>query len=218
MTNAVGSVGLGWGALAGLSLCILTLLAWRTRRHATTVRSGLTGLPAPRHDETDLVTFESRELDVEHELLCVLATLQDAAQRHQVELQVAVQPRLTVWADPCALRQMLTGMLARAIERTAGGGVLVTAAWHGGRVQVSVIDDGPATDPKNVAGALRHVEQCAALQGGTLEVESGNLHSTRVVLRMPGTGMADPLRMEKADGANQLTVPDALWTSTANVS
>ena len=40
----------------------------------------------------------------------MLASLQDAARHHQVELQVAVQPRLTVWADPCALRQMLAGM------------------------------------------------------------------------------------------------------------
>jgi hypothetical protein len=218
MTNAAGSVGLGWGVLAGLSVIVLTLLAWRTRKRAAIARPGLTMLSAPRHDETNLVTFESRELDVEYELWCVLATLQDAAQRHQVELQVAVQPRLTVWADPCAFRQMLTGMLARAIERTDGGGVLVTAAWHGGRVQVSVIDDSPATDPRNVAAALRHVEQCAALQGGTLEVETGNLHATRVVLRMPGIGMADPLTMDEADGAYQLTVPDALWTSPANVS
>jgi len=148
----------------------------------------------------------------------VLATLQDAAQRHQVELQVAVQPRLTVWADPCGLRQMLTGMLARAIERTEGGGVLITAAWHGGRVQISVIDDGPATDPRNVAAALRHVEQCAALQGGTLEIESGNLHGTRVVVRMPGIGMVDPLTIDEADGSYQLTIPGALWTSPANVS
>lgn len=218
MTNSVGSAGLGWSALAGLSVSVLTMLAWRTRKRAAIARPDLTILPAPRHDETDLVTFESRELDVEHELLCVLATLQDAAQRHRVELQVAVQPRLTVWADPCALRQMLTGMLARAIERTEGGGVLATAAWHGGRVQVSVIDDGPATDPKNVAGALRHAEQCAALQGGTLEIESGNPHGTRVVLRMPGIGMAGPLMMEEADGPYQLTVLDALWTSPADVS
>ncbi len=218
MTNSVGSVGLGWGELVGLSVSVLILLAWRTRKRATIARPDLTALPAPRHEEAALVTFESRELDVEYELWCVLATFQDAAQRHEVELQVAVQPRLTVWADPCALRQMLIGMLARAIERTEGGGVLVTAAWHGGRVQVSVIDDGPATDPKNVAAALRHVEQCATLQGGTLEIESGNLHGTRVVLRMPGIDMADPLTIEEADGPYQLTVPDALWSSVANVS
>jgi hypothetical protein len=201
MANSVELIGAGWGALAGLSVGFLALLAWRARQHAAVSRPDPAGSPTlvPRHDDAPLVTFESRELDVEHEVSAVLAELQVAARQHQVELEVAVQPRLAVWADPCALRQMLAGMLASAIERAAGDGVLLTAAWHGGRVQVCVIDDGPAADPATLAGALRQVEQCAALQGGTLEIECGKLRGTRVVLRMPGTHGADSLATEEDD-------------------
>jgi hypothetical protein len=220
MANSVELVGAGWGALAGLSVGFLALLAWRARQHAAVSRPGPPNAPAlvPRHHDAPLVTFESRQLDVEHEVSGVLAELQVAARQHQVELEVAVQPRLTVWADPCALRQILAGMLARAIERAVSGGVLITASWHGGRVQVCVIDDGPAADPARLAAALRQVEQCAALQGGTLEIACGKVRGTRVVLRMPGTSAADALATDEEDVSDEPTVRDAPWARAANVA
>lgn len=220
MANSVGSLGLGWRALTGLSGTVLALLAWRARQHAALFRSDQ-ATPAEwmrPHDDAPLMTFESRELDVEQEVASVFASLQEMARHHQVELQASVQPRLTVWADPCALRQMLAGMAARAIERTEGGGVLVSATWHGGRVQVGVSDDGPATDPAILMGALRQVEQCAALQGGTLEIACDKPRGVRVVLRLPGPSMRDPLGTEEDDGPGQPTAHGAPWTCGANVS
>jgi hypothetical protein len=220
MANSMELLGAGWGALAGLSVGFLALLAWRARQRAATIRSdpATPAVLAPRHDDAPLMTFESRELDVEHEVSAVLAELQAAVQHRQVELEVAVLPRLAIWADPCALRQMLTGMLARAIEHAVGGGVLITASWHGGRVQICVIDDGPATDHATLAAALRQVEQCAALQGGTLDIECGKLRGTRVVLRMPGASGSDAHATEEVDASERPTVRDAPWARVVNVA
>jgi hypothetical protein len=135
---------------------------------------------------------------------------------------VAVQPQLTVWADPCALQQMLAGMLAPAMERAAGGAVLLSAGWHGGRVQVVVMDDGPTGDHAALAGRLRHVEQCAALQGGTLEIECRLPRGNRVVLRIPCTGTPADLVLEdqalEDEAFEEPTVRGAPWTRTEGAS
>jgi hypothetical protein len=213
MANSVELFGAGWGALTGLSIGFLALQAWRGRRHGARVQSTWEN-PAEQaspHRDTPLMTFESRELDVMQEVAGSLAQLRASAQHQQVEFQVSVQPRLAVWADPCALRQMLSGILAQAMERAVGGAVLLSAVWHGGRVQVTVMDDGPASDRAAMAGSLRQVEQCAALQGGTLEIECRSPHGNRVVLRMPGSGVPDVLETED-DVVEEPTVRDAPWS------
>jgi len=58
---------------------------------------------------------------------------------------------------------------------------------------VTVMDDGPAGDQATLLGLLREVAQCAALQGGTFEIECRKLSGSRVVLRMPGTGAPDAM-------------------------
>src|SRR5271157_3704993 len=173
MANSVHWLGAGWGVLTGLTVGFLPLIGWRARQRGAVFRTASAGpaQTAPRHEDVRLMTFESRELNVEHEVSGALAQLQEAAHRHQVELEVTVQPKLAMWADPCALRQMLVGLVSPAMERAEGGAVLVSAGWHGGRVQVTVMDDGPTGDHATLVGRLREVEQCAALQGGTIEVE-----------------------------------------------
>jgi hypothetical protein len=190
MANSVEWIGAAWGVLTGLSIGFLVLLGWRARQRADMARSAPTA-PAqklPRHTDVALMTFESRELDVEQEVSAVLAEFEATARHHRVDVQVAVQPKLMMWADPCALRQMLLGVLTQTIERAEGGAALVSASWHGGRVQLTVMDDGPAGDHATLIGQLREVEQCAALQGGTLEVQCRKLSGNSVVIRMPGTG------------------------------
>ena len=122
-----------------------------------------------------------------------------------------------MWADPCALQQMLVEMLSQAMQRAEGGAVLVSADWHGGRVQVTVTDDGPAGDGATLLGLLREVAQCAALQGGTFEIECGKLSGTRVVLRMPGTGAPDAMSTDD-EVSDELSVRDAPWTRAVGAS
>jgi hypothetical protein len=197
MTNSMGFLGLGWVALTALSSGFVVLVGWRARQRAARLAapSGPVSAnptpPLPWHGDVGLVTFESRKLEVDHEISGALAQLRDVALRDQVEVQVVVQPSLAVWADPCALRQMLLGIVSQAIERAEGSALLVSASWHGGRTQVIVMDDGPAGDPAILMGRLREVEQCAALQGGTLEFECRPLRGNKVVLRMPGAVAPD---------------------------
>jgi hypothetical protein len=213
MAESAGLLGVGWGALTGLSFAFMGLLAWRARQHAAAAASAIANSAAPIRPiaNAGLVTFDSQSLTVEHEVAGALSQLQDIVQRRQVELTVAVQPMLTLWANSCALQQIFVGVLVQAIERAQGGAVLLSAGWHGGRVQLTIMDDGPASDRAALIGRLRDVAQYVALQGGTLEVECRPPRGNRVVLRLPGTGAAEVLATEE-DLPEQPTVRDAPWT------
>jgi hypothetical protein len=217
--------GLGWGVLTAVAIGFVALLAWRTHQRAVVVQSAVVRPAAPVLPPGDLrpAAFESRELGVDHEISTTLAEVQDMAHRHRVELQIAVQPHLAVWADPGVLRRMLAGMLTQAVERAEGGAVLLSASWHGGRVQMTVTDDRPAGDHAVLVGKLREVEQCAALQGGTLEIECWKLRGNRVVLRMPGKLMpdrpaADDDDISDAPVAGVSDARDTAWTGAAGAS
>jgi hypothetical protein len=219
MASAVGLFGAGWGLLTGLSIGFLVLLGWRGRQRVVIAMSAPSS-PAQklaRHGELPLMTFESRELDVEQEVARALAQLQELAHLHRIELQVAVQPQLAMWADPCALQQMLLGVLSQAMERADGAAILVSAGWHGGRVQVAVMDDGPAGDHATLISQLREVAQCTALQGGTLEIECRKLSGNKVVLRMPGP-VAQAAVPTDADVSDEPAMHGAPWTGVAGVS
>src|SRR5579863_6043144 len=126
MSHSVDLLGAWWIALAGLMLGLAALRAWRTRVPSDVSRSDMmvaTKPMAPHHD-LPLTTFEARKLDVSDEASCALGQLRDTAEQQQVEFGMAVQPELTVWADPRAFRQILLGALVPAIERGAGGAVL----------------------------------------------------------------------------------------------
>jgi hypothetical protein len=216
MARSMEWFGVGWAALTVLCIGFVALLALRTRQRAAVVAAVAIqpADPAPLHGDLRPGAFETRQLDLGDEVAQALARFRDVAQRHHVELQITVQPRVAVWADPAALRQMLARILAQAIDRAAGGAVLTSAGWHGGRVQVAVTDDGPANDHASLVGRLREVEQFAALQGGTLEVECWKARGSRVVLRMPGKAAPDALATE--DGVTELGHTG--WTGVAGAS
>ncbi len=198
MASAVGLFGAGWGVLTGICIGVLVLLGWRDRRRAVSVPAdaGNSAHELREHRDKPLMTFKSRELDVEQQVSAALAHLEELAHRHRAELQVAVQPSLMIWADPCALQQMLIGVVSQAIERAEGAAFLLSAVWHGGRVQLTVMDDGPANDRAALIGQLREVAQCTALQGGTLEVECRRPNGNKVILRMPGTASQEAVSAE----------------------
>lgn len=119
------------------------------------------------------------------------AALQDAlraldaeAARHLTRLTVAAAPGLTLRADPAALGQALRDIVGGAIRRTPHGRVLVCAALHGGRVQVSVTDEGTGTGEGALAELSETTREIVALHGGTLEARHQDGGIT-VVLRLP---------------------------------
>jgi hypothetical protein len=63
--------------------------------------------------------------------------------------------------------------------------VLVGAGRHGGRVRISVLDDGTSGDRPVQEAQLREAARLVALQGGTLEVNVRKEAGTTVEIRLP---------------------------------
>jgi len=129
--------------------------------------------------------FASTAIDVATEARDVLARMAAEAAGYLVQLEVAVQPDLSVHADRLALRAVLSQLVGNAMRHAAGGRVLLSAIRLGGRVQIAVIDDGIGPDAAVQESALREVAQLVALQGGTIEVEAQRGEGTTVLVRLP---------------------------------
>jgi hypothetical protein len=188
MASATAIIAAVWLLLTVFCGGVLVLWARRTRRFKAAPpprahQSPTWGIPG---DSPDLLPLASRELDVARECAGALAALRALAAENLIELQLAVQPKLAIWADPYALRHALIELLTQAIERAAGGAVLLAAGWHGGRVQFSVTDDGDRQDHAALTALLRRVDPYIALQGGTLEVGYTSTQGNVVIARLPG--------------------------------
>lgn len=123
-------------------------------------------------------------IDVATEISTVLSRMQAGPERLFVRFTTAVQPGLTACADADAFRQALGDLVADAVRRAPAGQVLLAAGNQGGRVQVTVTDDGPASSSQTTESALRGASQLISLQGGTLEVESRPGEGTITTLRL----------------------------------
>lgn len=185
----------GWATVTGVGLGLLILRA----RHTSAPRPGVPRAAGPvpssgqqPPEEAALLPYASRELDVEREFGAAISALRDLATENMVELQVGLQPGLKIWSDPYALRQLLIEVMTHAIRRAAGGGVLLCAHWHGGRVHITVTDDGEPGDPPRLRASLRRIEECVALQGGTLEINCRAPRGNVLTLRLPGVGEPAP--------------------------
>jgi hypothetical protein len=180
----------GWAAATAICVGVVVLRA----RHVAAPGSRPAGTAAPASDpvlppqEAPLLPLASRELDVEREFGAAINALRSLAAENMIEFEVVLQPGLKIWSDPYALRQILIEALTHAVHRAAGGGVLLSAQWHGGRVHTTITDDGPPGDPMRLRASLRRVEECVALQGGTLEINCSAARGNVLTIRLPGVG------------------------------
>lgn len=157
-----------------------TLLAGGSRRHRQPVagRAALASDPA-------LPAFAAGEIDLAAELRSIAGTHGAAAATRRIRLQIALQPDLVVRADPVAIRAIVGELLRNAIGHSEGGHVLLGAARHGGRVRITVGDDGTPVERAEQAADLRDAERLVALQGGTLEISVQSRNGTLVTVRLP---------------------------------
>ena len=137
-------------------------------------------------------SFGSRLLDIEREALGAIRQVDSFATRRRVRLEIAIQPGLSVQADPRGFHRALVCLLENAIGHAPGGKVLVGGMRHGGRIQIAVLDDGQGPNRLEQAADLRSVEGIVALHGGTLQIESRPGQGTLVVLRLPEPISASP--------------------------
>jgi hypothetical protein len=160
---------------------VIVVAGWRWRRYLLHRQ----GRPVDA-DRIELgqIPFAAGVLDVAAETMAVMRRFESLAAQRFVTLELAVQPELAVRTDPHALREILGDFVAHATE-SASERVLLGAARIGGRVHITVSDDGVHADRALRESQLRAAEGLAALQGATMEVDAWAGQGTTVVLRLP---------------------------------
>jgi hypothetical protein len=192
---------LDWLALVSLSVALFStavcgamiVAGLRRRAQLAPAASGnvLFSQPHPRFAvperfELGRTPFSAGLLDVAAEVRAVLDQVEPEAAPAFVRLELAVQPGLSVHADRRAFRDIVGNLVRYAVRRSPCGQVLVGGMRHGGRVQISVTDDGAVASEGAQASALRDVGGLIALLGGTIHVETRAGEGTTVLVRLPG--------------------------------
>ena len=168
--------------LASTASTVFVVAGWRRRRELLQ-RQGRPLAADPI--ELGQTTFASGLLDISSETTAVVSRFESLAAEWFVALELAVQPGLAVHTDARALRKVLGDLVSRAIEQSPCGRGLLVAAHVGGRVQITVSDDGAPPDRDLQASRLRRAERLAALQGATMDIDARAGQGTTVVLRLP---------------------------------
>ena len=167
------------------------------------------GLVTPVRLELGQVPLAGDAVDIASEATGLLERFESFAAARFVTLETAVAPNLSVRMDPRALREILSDLLARAIETSPGGRVLLTAADVAGRVQVTVSDDGARADRDVRASWLRSAQRLAALQGATMDIDARSGQGTTVIVRIPASSV-DSRRPASAPAALD---PASVWSA-----
>lgn len=206
LSAAVQDLGPALIVLSGLATALLLARGLLSRR-GVGVRAGASATGAEAASRSSAFVLGARplaadRLDIEIELRISLREHEPVAAARHVRMEVAIQPGLTVRADRGALRGAVHDVLGNAISHSDGGRVLVGAGRHGGRVQISVLDDGAPVDRAEQEAHLREAGRVIALQGGTIEVTVRPGAGTTVLIRLP-----DP-------AATQVAQPATLVAST----
>ena len=191
--------------LLAVTISAMVVMAGWTRRRELLQRQGRPFVA----DRIELgqSSFAAGVLDVTLETTAVMRQFESLAAQRLVGLELAVQPGLAVRTDASALREILREILGDlvscAIEQSRCGRVLLGAAHIGGRVQITVSDDGAHADRALRASQLRPAERLAALQGATMDVDARAGQGTTVVLRLPAgaTGQRSEIEAERLDPA-----------------
>lgn len=134
--------------------------------------------------------FPGEDMELQSAIADVVRGCEKLAARRMVRLGFAVQEGLTLRANPVALRLMIADLIECAIRLAPCGAVLISAARHGGRIQITVSDDGPGRQIDWLRSELRPAEQIAALHGGTLELRGQTAHGGAIVVRLPDAANA----------------------------
>jgi hypothetical protein len=192
-------------AILALVVSSLIVVAGLSRRRDLQARQGQR--PAINRFELGQTPFAAGLLDVATEACAVLHQFESLAARQLVALEFAIQPQLVVRADRRAFQEILGDLVSSAIEETPCGHVLLGAARRGGRIHITVSDDGGKPDREKRVSKLRPAERLAALQGATMEVDARSGQGTTVSLRMPAS---DPGRRPPA--ANEAADPVSIWS------
>ena len=143
-------------------------------------------------------------------LQSVLASLLDrygqSARERRLDFDVAIDPSLTVQADPQRLQQIVENLLSNALKFTVHGSVRVSAMGQGTQVELRIHDSGPGMGAAEVERLFRPFERVGderaapgtglglAISRSLAERMAGSL----LVESEPGTGSCFILVLEQA--------------------
>ena len=197
-------------AIVALTASGLVVVSGWNRRREWLARQGQP--PMGNRFELAQTPFAAGDLDVAAEARDVLHRFDSLAARLLVDLEYAVQPELAVRADRRAFREILSDMVTSAIEQAPCGHVLLGAARTGGRVHITVSDDGENPNREMRQSKLRSAERLAALHGATMEVDVRTTQGTTVFLRLPVTATG-----QSTTRPNEPAEPHSSWGERSKV-
>jgi hypothetical protein len=182
LTNGVAAIAVRVALLALTVSAVAVIAGWIRRAELLErqCRPPSEARAAPRQS-----AFGADVLDIAVEATKLMLQLESVAAQTCVALEVAVEQGLAVRANSRVLREILTDLVTDAIGQTPCGRVLLAAAHVGGRLQITVSDDGMKADRALRAIRLRSAQQLAALQGATMDIQARPGEGTTVVLRLP---------------------------------
>jgi signal transduction histidine kinase len=151
-----------WDTLTLIALPVALLAAtvsgaivvsgWKQRRD---LQLRVSRVQAPDRLELGRTPLASGPIDVASEAEAVLGLFAGQAAASHVALEFAVQPQLTVRADPRAFREMLFDLVDNAVAHASCGRVLLGAARSGPRVEIAVLDDSANSNQQDRRSELR---------------------------------------------------------------
>lgn len=164
---------------------IFIVAGWRSK-HPPTAAHGRPGLPFdPLWGETEIdIGGSQAHTDVDAALRLALKRLVPVMARQSVQADIASPSGLLVRMRSAVLADLLEDFLAAAIHSAPASRLLLTAAIHGGWVDINVTDDIPGADPAVRRGSVSRLAERMAMRGGGLEVDVRPAEGTTMTLRL----------------------------------
>ncbi|MGD0432041.1 MAG: hypothetical protein ABSA58_13210 [Acetobacteraceae bacterium] len=130
----------------------------------------------------------SETLDLAREVRAAADEVDGLAWAYFVGIDLAVDPGISLRADPTISRTVLSSTIGTAVRAAPGGHVLVTAHILRKQAHIRIIDDGVCADQRSRESQLREPADLLALLGGSLAVEARPGRGTAVTIRLPLAG------------------------------
>jgi hypothetical protein len=188
----------------------IVVSGWKQRRD---LQLRVSRVQAPDRLELGRTPLASGPIDVASEVEAVLGLFAGQAATSHVALEFAVQPQLTVRADPRAFREILFDLVDNAVAHASCGRVLLGAARSGPRVEIAVLDDSANSNQQDRRSELRSAERLAALYGAVLEVDVHTGDGTTITVSLPAANPAN-----RALSEEEALDPASIWREVSSAT
>lgn len=136
--------------------------------------------------ETGHLSLTKVSVSLSDPLKSALTGLRNRAEERGVELHpVPAKIAARVEGDPRRLRQIMAGLISRAIDRTASGGRVDISLEAGDHAVRLTVEDPSPPDEAETAFTLSLAQRLAQLHGGRIILQDGGHAGSQAVLELP---------------------------------